>query len=140
MSIFSRMFGGDSTVNKTLDMVRDAGDALVFTEEEKQAANQKVLDWVLQYMQATNGQNVARRFIALIVVLVWAVMVLALGVLAVWAGFADNSGAAKASANLLNVMKELALEPVNIVLAFYFLTASLRSWRAGKGMGPPPGS
>lgn len=139
MSFFGRMFGSDATVGKTLDMVRDAGDALVFTEEEKVEANQKVLDWTLKYMAATNGQNVARRFIALVVVLVWALLVIALGVLAIWSGFSGGEGAAKAAANLMKVMKDLAMEPVNIVLAFYFLTASVRSWRADK-KGPSGGS
>ncbi|MGB0662782.1 MAG: hypothetical protein ACPGMR_03225 [Pontibacterium sp.] len=132
MGFFSRMFSGDNSAAKAIDMVRDAGDALVFTEEEKQAANQKVLDWVLAYMQATNGQNIARRFIALVVVLVWALMAITIGVLAVIAGYADSEGALAASKNLMEVMRELALEPINIVLAFYFLTASIRSWKSPK--------
>ncbi len=40
MGLFSKIFGTDSAINKGMDMIANAGDAMVFTDEEK--AQQKI--------------------------------------------------------------------------------------------------
>ena len=50
---------------------------MFFTAEEKSEANAKLGEWYLKYLEATQPQNLARRFIAIIVVVLWALLILA---------------------------------------------------------------
>ena len=128
MGIFSWISGGGETATKVIDAVVKTGDALVFTEEEKSVANQKTLDWVLQYMNATNAQNVARRMIALLVVGSW-VFVLFLACITGYFNRDENSYAMW----LFDILRDIVSEPYNIIIAFYFLTGTIRAWRSGEG-------
>ena len=126
MSLFSWVTGGSDTASKVIDAVVKTGDALVFTDEEKSVANQKTLDWVLQYMNATNAQNVARRMIALVVVVTWMIILL----MACVAGYFDR-GENSYAMWLFEVMKEIIANPYNIIIGFYFLTGTIRAWKSG---------
>ena len=116
--------GGGDSATKIIDAVVKTGDAMVFTEEEKSVANQKTLDWVLQYMNATNAQNVARRLIAVLVVTTWMFMVLTACV----AGYFDRSEASYAEW-MFEVLTEVVGNPYNIIIAFYFLTGTVRAFK-----------
>ena len=126
MSLFSWIAGGGTLATKTIDAVIATGDALVFTDEEKSVANQKTLDWVLQYMAATNAQNVARRIIAIMVVLTWMVILLAACV----AGYFNRTDSSYAHW-LLEILKDVIANPYNIIIGFYFMTGAIRSWQSG---------
>jgi hypothetical protein len=75
MSFWGKIFGTENAINTTISAVKDGLDALVYTDEEKAGdaakertqARSMVVDW----MQATQGQNLARRLIALSVTTVW---------------------------------------------------------------------
>jgi hypothetical protein len=103
-----------STVEKVADGVYNGLDKAFFTDEEKSDASQKVLDWKLKWMEATAPQNVARRFIAIVVTLLWALNVLimlaarALGCM----GYAEYA---------LKVMVDVVGTPFSIIVGFYFL-------------------
>lgn len=66
---FKRMFGAPETVKQTIDIVAQGLDKIVYTDEEKAEDNRKdvtqaramMLDWI----KATQGQNLSRRFIAI---------------------------------------------------------------------------
>ena len=126
--LFSWITGGGQLAEKAIDAVIKTGDALVFTDEEKSVANQKTMDWVLQYMNATNAQNVARRIIAVMVVASWTFIVM-LACIAGYFNHDDNSYAEW----LFTVLKDVIANPYNIIIAFYFLTGTVRAWRSGDG-------
>lgn len=128
MEIFKKLFGAPEIIEKGVDAVVAAGDALVFTEEEQSRANQKILDFTLRYVTATNGQNIARRLIAIMVVGVWTLFALGAFVLSVWAGFSTAMGPGQALDELIAVMEALVSDPVSIVLAFYFAIGAVRTW------------
>jgi hypothetical protein len=61
-SIFS------SSPNKVLDMASGVGgfiDETFYTDQEKSEANFKLLDFKLKWLNATQGQNLARRYCAI---------------------------------------------------------------------------
>ena len=128
MGVLSWVMGGGETADKVIDAVVRTGDAMVFTEEEKSVANQKILDWVLQYMNATNAQNVARRMIALLVVVSWMFVLF----LACVSGYFDRAPESYA-VWLFQILRDIVSDPYNIIIAFYFLTGSIRAWKAGDG-------
>lgn len=59
MGIFSKIFGTDSAIQSGLDMIANAGDAIVFTDEEK--AQQKVT-----LLKAYEPFKLIQRFIVMV--------------------------------------------------------------------------
>ena len=66
MGILSRIFAKPEDASKVIDGAVKGLDAIFFTKEEKSRANQKLSDWYLKYLTATESQNLARRFIAMV--------------------------------------------------------------------------
>ena len=123
--LLGKLFGTEKALSGIVDGVTNGLDALVYTDEEKaqDAAKDRTeaRQMVVQWMSATQGQNLARRLIALSITGVW---------LAIWLlGFALNfaavfwDAAADRLINAGNYAKESAGEmgpAVMLILAFYF--------------------
>ena len=65
MSWFSALFS--SNADKVLDMASGVGsfiDESFHTDQEKSDAKQELLNWKLKWLNATQGMNLARRWIA----------------------------------------------------------------------------
>lgn len=106
--------GTNPNATKLIDGATSGLDAMFFTPEEKSVANQKVLDFKLEYAKTTQGQNVTRRFLALMIAAIF-LHFLIVGFYAEIAGFLNIAKVAKEYAKILK-------DPFDIVLAFYFLT------------------
>lgn len=113
LNFFASLFT-PSTVEKVADGVYNGVDKMFFTDEEKSEASQKILDWKLKWFEATAPQNVARRFIAVVVTLLWAFLVLVM--LA-----AKGLGANDYASYSFDVMRDVVGTPFSIILGFYFL-------------------
>jgi len=121
LSIFKRIFAKPEDVSKVVDGAVKGLDKIFFTKEEKAEANQKLSDWYLKYLAATDGQNLARRFIAMIIVMLWAVLVVT-GVAIRW--FNE-----KISDFIFSVLTDIVMTPFSIVIGFYFLTHAVRAYQ-----------
>ena len=121
MSILSRIFAGPTETNKIIDGAIVGLDKIVFTQEERADANAKLGEWYLKYLTATEGQNLARRAIALIVVTLWTLLIL-LGVAAHWISY-------EYSEFIFRVLVDVVLQPFSIVIGFYFLTHAVRAYK-----------
>lgn len=121
MSIWSKLFSSSDTVSKTVDAVINTGDALFFTDEEKSVANQKKLDWILKYHEASKGSNIARRLLAVMLTGVFLFLVIVVAGLYVigWLTEADKVYA---------LIKDTLVTPVGLVMAFYFTVAAISSF------------
>jgi hypothetical protein len=124
MGILSKIFGDKDNLDKLTDGAVHGLDKIFFTKEEKAEANQKLSEWYLKYLAATQPQNVARRVIAFIVVGLWAILVL-LGVLIKW--FNDAY-----ATYVFEVLAEIVMNPFLMIMGFYFLTHAVRAYRNGK--------
>ena len=71
VGFLGKLFGSSDTASKVVDGAIKGMDALVFTDEEKSQANDKMRDWYLKYLEASQPQNVSRRLIAVMVVGLW---------------------------------------------------------------------
>lgn len=124
MSFFGRLFGSEKALTAVVDGVSNGLDKLVFTDEEKAdfAAKERAEGraMVVQWMQATQGQNLARRLIALSITFVWLLQYIVgqvLGLAAIWVE--DPQKLMTAS----QMMKDGAGQmnaAVMLILAFYF--------------------
>lgn len=122
MSIFSWITGGGKQVDKALSMVDRGLDALVFTQEEKSVANQKVLDFKLNWIKATGPQNAARRVIAYGVCGLWALMlVLGMGL--------QLFGNVEDAKFIFKMMDDLVNTPFMIIIGFYFAAHIVRAYK-----------
>jgi len=76
LGLLGKMLGSEKALGSAIGAVKNGLDALVYTDEEKaqDAAKERAAarEMVVGWMQATQGQNLARRFIALVVTLIWA--------------------------------------------------------------------
>ena len=124
MGILSRIFAKPEDASKVIDGAVAGLDKIFFTKEEKSEANQKLSEWYLKYLAATESQNIARRFIAMVVVLLWAVLV-AFGVVVRW--FNESM-----SDFVFKILVDVVMTPFSIVIGFYFLTHAVRAYSGKK--------
>ena len=129
MSFWGKLFGTEKALAAIVDGASRGIDALVYTDEEKagDAAKDRseARAMVVQWMQATSGQNLARRLISLSITGVWLSMYLFSVLVSMVAVFTNDSGAVT-SEKLLAVSaiaQESAIDmnpAVMLILAFYF--------------------
>lgn len=113
MNIFAAIFGSKKNTETLVDAGVSGLDKMFYTNEEKAEDMGKMREWFLRYLEASQPQNLARRFIAVVVVGLWATLVLA-AVIA-WTVnqlFADY---------IFQVITHAVLTPFNIIIGFYFL-------------------
>ena len=141
-----RLLGSDKALSKVVDGVSEGLDKLIYTDEEKaeaaaaerKAAREMVVDW----MRATQGQNIARRVIALSITGTWLGMYL----VSVWAGmiavFVDEPAKLRLLAEVARVSADEMSAPVMMILGFYFaapymgamVKGGLETWRDKDGI------
>lgn len=107
---FSWITGNSNSANKAMSAV----DALVYTDEEKAVAGQKILDFKIEYAKATQGQSVARRVIAVVITAMWACLnLLSVGL--------ELGGLTEKSGFIASLLENDINPPFMIVIGFYFL-------------------
>lgn len=125
MSLWGKVFGTDEAIRSTIGAVKDGLDALVYTEEEKagDAAKERseARSMVVEWMNATQGQNLARRIISLAVTGVWLLQYVMASLASSVALFWESK--ASVLNELANVQMKSAdgmSSAVMLILAFYF--------------------
>jgi len=112
--MFSWLLGNSKAADKAVDGVINGLDALVFTDEEKSVANQKVLDFKIEYAKHTQNQSVSRRVLSIAVSLMWVGVGIATLV-------AQALGASQFAEYSFRYMSEVVNQPFMIIIGFYFL-------------------
>lgn len=120
MGWISRIFGDKDAANEVISGAVAGVDKIFFTQEEKAEANQKLSEWYLKYLHATQPQNVARRLIAFIVAGLWAFLIV-LGVIVRY--FSDEY-----AQYIFEVLAEIVMNPFLMIMGFYFLTHAVRAY------------
>ena len=87
---------------------------------QKDMSDKEYSDFVLEYLRVTKHQSPIRRAIAFIIILLWALLVITwLGTSMLHAWLELDS--LRMLANTIKIfMKDILLEPVNLVIVFYF--------------------
>lgn len=116
---FGRVFGSPENTGKTLDMIKDGLDAMVLTQEEKIQYTQKGAEMYLRFIELANaGPDIARRFIALLISIMWALAIFGCFFLA--AGGIWYEASASAAVVLFDMTLKLVLPSWGAVMVFYF--------------------
>lgn len=125
MSMLKLLFGSPDAAVKTAGTIAKGLDSLVYTDQEKAENRGKAAEWLTKYMEATQGQNLARRYIATIVTVEWALLVNA-GVFLMLFGLKEKSDF------VFKVLDECVNEVFMIVMIFYFSARMIAGAIAGK--------
>ncbi|GAF70801.1 unnamed protein product [marine sediment metagenome] len=121
MGILRTIFGRPEDASKIIDGATKGLDKIFFTKEERADANQKLSDWYLKYLEATSGQNVARRFIALVVVYLWAGLILL--------GVTSRYWSVELSDHIYHILQDVVMNPFLVIIGFYFLSHAVRAYK-----------
>lgn len=122
--ILGAIFGSSKNTETIVNGAVSGLDKMFFTKEEKAEANQKLSEWYLKYLETTQPQNLARRFIALIVVILWAALVLGAALVHPWMPqWADR---------IFYMLEDVVNTPFSIIIGFYFAAHLARAWQNGK--------
>lgn len=122
--IIGAIFGSSKNTETVVNGAVSGIDKLFYTKEEKAENAVKMSEWFLRYLEATQPQNLARRFIALIIVVLWALLVLA--------GVAIYKFDADYSSFIFEVLRDIVMNPFLIVMGFYFAAHVVRTAMSGK--------
>lgn len=124
MSFWGRLWGSSEAVNTVVGGVRDGLDALVYTDEEKANDSAKerseARSMLVGWMAATQGQNLARRLIALVVTGVWVTQYITVQILSIISIWIDNPEKIKASAAVISDAAQSMNGAMMLILGFYF--------------------
>ena len=112
MSFWGRLFGSDDIVEKTADGIYNGIDKIFFTDEEKADASKLGFQLWIKAQEATQGQNIARRFIALLVTVFFLLNCL----IYVIALYLDNSHAGQH----FDFISKVLVWPFTAIITFYF--------------------
>ena len=120
-----KMFGTPKALGAIVGGVRSGLDALVHTEEEKaeEAAKDRseARAMVIEWMRASSGQNITRRFLACVVTGVWLLMyLLAAGMSLAGIWLAEAADRIMESAALMGGYAHEMNGAMMLILGFYF--------------------
>lgn len=130
MSFWGRLFGSDESTGKVIDHVARGIDKLFYTDEE--AASDKAQgitegrQFLIQWLSNTQGQSLARRFIAIACTMVWLVMYCVSWIMAAlspW--FTDYSLRLVESSTIVAERAESMNGAMMLILGFYFAAPHL---------------
>ncbi|AZU97851.1 TMhelix containing protein [Vibrio phage LP.2] len=112
LSFIKGLFGVDAVVD-TATKIIDKIAGTDWTAKEK-------ADWILQYQSATKHQSPARRFIAMLVSLVWFVVVSAMALSYIIGNVLSSPEVLMIAKDMKSIMQDVLLEPFNLIIGFYF--------------------
>ncbi len=123
-TIVGKIFGTDKAITSVVDGAKNALDKLVYTSEEKADDHAKSVTeartMVIDWLKNTQGQNIARRVIALVITSMWALNVLLIQALSVAAVWVSEPKQYLASAEVISKNAQPVTSAMMLVLAFYF--------------------
>lgn len=134
MSILGRIFATERAVEQSIDAVVRGLDKLVYTNEEKAeataASRAKAQEMLVDWLNASTGHNIARRWLTVNIASVWLlqlVLGMCFAVAAVWAPD-DKADRVLATAGLLQGYAAEMGTIVLIIILFYFAAPHMSSF------------
>ena len=130
-ALIGKIFGSEKAIEGAVKGISNSLDVLVYTDEEKandaalerQKARAMVIDW----MQATSGQALARRLIACSITMIWLLQYVFGWAMVAGAVFSDPEIAArmKEASEITQEHSDGMTGAVMLILSFYFAAPHL---------------
>ena len=124
MNFIGRLFGSEKALAAVVDGVTNGLDALVYTDEEKasDAAQDRseARKIVVQWMTATQGQNISRRLLALSITGVWLLQYIIAQALTFSSIFVSDASRLEAASKVMHSGADDMSGAVMLIVAFYF--------------------
>lgn len=124
MSFFGKLFGTEKALTAVVDGVSNGLDALIYTDEEKAEAaaenRTEARKMVVEWMRTTQGQNLARRLLALSITAVWLLQYMLSQVASIIAVWSDSPERWEQTAMQMMNGAAAMNSAVMLILAFYF--------------------
>lgn len=111
-SFFTGILSSNKAADTALDYLRKAGDLDDMNGKER-------AQWLLDYVQATKHQSPVRRFLAIVVTVLWAFLILSWAGLCFVGNIFDVEGAVNTAGLYFTMLKEVSPYFAG-VMAFYF--------------------
>lgn len=129
-AFFGKMFGTEKAVDTLINQGARALDVLYYSKEEKAEDIAKeaseVRSMIVEWMKNTEGQNLARRFISIIVTGTWTashLIAVAMSSIAVWTG--QNAELWIKTSQIIGEFAEKTTGAMMLILGFYFAAPHL---------------
>jgi len=113
MGFFSSLLISEEIIKTASSGIYDGVDKAFYTKEEQTEDDIKRLDAYLKYIDSSKPQNLARRWISLVVTIVWAITVLVGFIVGLI--FADDK-----TAFILDFIPIMVVPPFVTIIGFYF--------------------
>ncbi len=130
MGFIGRLFGSPKAIGDTIESVSKGFDKLIYTKEEKAEDAAKAITearmMTVKWMESTQGQNLARRLIALMITVGWLLLFFARIGLAI-AGVWVDGDELERSAEIISDSIDQMTGAVMLILGFYFAAPHLGS-------------
>jgi len=124
MSFIGKILGSDAAISKTIDTVSNGLDKLIYTDEEKADAaasdRSEARKMVIGWMQTTQGQNLARRVLALAITATWLLQYILAQTASIISIWTSESERWLSMAAMMQNGAESMNTAVMLILAFYF--------------------
>lgn len=130
MSFWKRLFGSPDATKEAVKAVRDGLDSIWYTDEEKagdaMADRSEARRVLLEWVKNSQGQNLSRRLLAVVITFAWLgfkMIGVVLSVAGMWiTDTADGITASKleSSAGMINEFSGDMTPAVMLILGFYF--------------------
>jgi len=124
MSFWGRLFGSDSAAEKLIDHASNGLDKMFYTSEEKAEAGAadrtEARRMVIEWLKNTQGQNLARRLLALMIASVWLLQYLSVQILSIAAIWATDTEKLMKSAEVIQDNIGQMTGAMMLLLGFYF--------------------
>ena len=122
LNFIKGLFGVDKVLDTGLRIIEKVAGTDEMTSKEKAA-------FILDYQKATMHQSPARRFIALCILSIWSFVVLTWLFLLVLGSLLSFEEAVSASEAVLLFLENVILQPMNLIIGFYFGVGVVNSMR-----------
>ncbi len=131
MSFWGKLFGSDKALSGVVDGITNGIDKIWYTDEEKSEdaakAKRDAAGFLINWMESTKGQNLARRFLAMMITFVWLVQYLIAKVLLVAAVWVEEPEQLMKSAAVISADAQSMTGAMMLILGFYFAAPHMGS-------------
>ena len=129
LGFLGKMFGSEKAMSSAVDGIKKGLDALVYTDEERAeaaaidraAGRQMFLGW----MDKTQGQNVTRRFLALMIAGTWLIQYIFVMVASVAAIWSEDPARLHQATDVVSELADGMTGAMMLILGFYFAAPHL---------------